>query len=242
VLAEVFALCAVAGATGIHIEELSHVKDEEAGSIAAKVKALAERASGSKLLVDDLVWSECPRADHCLEDIRARMRCDSILLLKLQGGATRIRVLAELHAEPRDVLRIILDVPRDAPEMEAALAPLVAELFPSRAPAPPRAVEAPAGIPPPRRIATAPEARSSPRSPALWPYLAFGASAVAAVYGVVLGLGSRDARSRLEHEALTRGEIAELDGRAHARMLGADALLGAAIVGIAGGVILILLD
>jgi hypothetical protein len=224
-----------AGGVGIHVGELTNVTNEEAAAVASKLKAGAESWTGApRILVDDLLWSECTRADQCLGDIRARMQCDTILLLKLQGGPTRIRVLAELHDARKTVERLSLDIPRAPSEMPAALAPLISEFFPKRA-VPPAQIAMPLTTP-------RPEASTNPAASTIWPYLAIGAGLVAAGAGVVVGLGSRNVETRLDQESLTRAEIMELDNRAHQRALAADSLFGAAILGVAGGVLLILLD
>src|SRR5205807_1961758 len=78
---------------------------------------------------------------HPEDYARARVQCDSLAPLKLQGGPTRIRILAELHPDRDPVRRLILDVPRARDEMDAALAPLVAEFFPRALKGPPKAQE-----------------------------------------------------------------------------------------------------
>jgi hypothetical protein len=239
------ALLAIGAGVAIHVEEAVNVPHETALAIASELRDLVERWSGeSRVVVDDIVWTECARSDRCVGEIRSRTSAEDVLLLKLQGAPTRIRILAELHPMDESKTRkLILDTSHAPSERERALLPLVEDFFARRSGSIAIASTSTRSSSPTAfgLEGIAPE-RQKPQTAESLSYVLMGAGSVLLGAGVVVGIRAQAARSRLQHEALTREEISELDDQTNQRAIAADVLVGAAIAGIVAGVVFLLVD
>jgi hypothetical protein len=131
IAAALLSLLASAPALGIGIEETSRVRTATAAQIARALGEAIERQAGLGSSVDEPVWMTCTERP-CAAEIRARARATEVVLLRIYGGVTKIRIVAErFSGEPLPASRGEADLPLISSRWREPLARLAASLFPS---------------------------------------------------------------------------------------------------------------
>lgn len=226
---------ALAGSSvALHVEDTKGLSgDDVAGLLDGLAEAIGTRV-GSPLSVEREASGACDRSELCLGDIRKRTGAEEVVLLRVVGGATRIRLVASrrdldpgLPSSPGFVRggerELQVDLERDRTTWPASFAGVAVALFPESGPPP--AVEA------------APAPRFDPASPApalakadVAPYVVLGGAAVALAAGAALGAYNLSLVNEGER-ARDPARVAELRDEVFATGLGANVLLSAAVVG-----------
>jgi hypothetical protein len=123
-------LTGAAPTIGIGIEEVSRVRTATASQIALALAEAIERQAGIGSSVDDPVWTCTERP--CAGEIRARAGATEVVLLRIYGGVTKIRIVAErFSSEALPASRGEADLPLRRSRWQEPLARLSAVLFPS---------------------------------------------------------------------------------------------------------------
>lgn len=211
-------LLAYGAVVGLRIDDVTDVPLERAIQIAEELGHAIEHDSELRAVVDDPSWSRCTEPGRCLAELRARTGAGPLVLLRIYGGLTQIRVFAE-RPEAEQKTKAEVDLPLDAAGASAATDALVHRLFPEllhRAQAP---------------LVLAPPGPPAPPPPRLLPWVVAGTSVLALAVGVGLGLSSRGARTAVETTPLSDPEIARLTDQTQTQGLAANLLFGAAGVG-----------
>lgn len=209
-------LLAYGAVVGLRIDDVTDVPLERAIQIAEGLGHAIENESELSAVVDDPSWSRCPQVGGCLAELRARTGAGPLVLLRIYGGLTQIRVFAE-RPGPEQSAKAEVDLPlggADAPPLQA----LVHRLFP----------DLPRRSPAPLLLG---QSAPPPPSPRLAPWVVAGTSAVALVVGVGLGLSSKAARTEVETVPHSDADIARLTAETQAHGLAANLLFGAAGLG-----------
>lgn len=221
-------LLAYGAVVGLRIDDVTDVPLERAIQIAEGLGRAIEDEGELRAVVDDPSWSRCPQVGGCLTELRARTGAGPLVLLRIYGGLTQIRVFAE-RPEPEQSAKAEIDLPlggADAGPLHA----LVHQLFP----------ELPHRAPAPQLLGQSAPPTPSPR---LAPWVVAGTGAVALAVGVGLGLSSKGARTEVETAPHSDAEIARLTDQTQVHGLAANLLFGAAGLGaiVAGALFLDLL-
>ena len=212
---------------GLHFEQVAELSLEDASAVAIQLgQAPAPRVGGAAAL-DDPLWPECGRRDRCVEEVRQRTGASELVYLRVLGGPTKIRLIAERLQPGRAHPPLTRTLPRDQPSWAAELAELAAALYPEVLPPPP---EDPAlvAIPPP----------PAPESNAWVPLVPIGVGVAVAGVGVGFGLSSRSTRETLETTSLPEAEYQDGLSKMRTHGLVANVLLGTAVVAVATGLVL----
>lgn len=216
---------------GVHLAELAEVTLTDAlPAVDELVRALGRR-TGRRVVLDDPTWA-CESRARCADELRARTAATDVVLVDIFGGPTKLHVIVErataLGAPRRDDAYL----PRDRALWSAEVDALAARLFPE----PRLALDEPRA-PDLGGAAPTPTVTEAPRLRTVLALVAFGTAAVAGGAGVALAASNADARSQLRERVLTGSDYEALSSRAETHGLGADVLLGVAIVAAVSGVL-----
>jgi hypothetical protein len=172
-------------AIAIHIEE-SDLAIDEAHQFAAWLQDAITARVGIKPSIDDP--SSCGAEDRCVPEIRERTGAQDLVMLRLVGGLTRVRVVADrivssTAAPARTAVSAEIELARTSEGWPAGAAQIAQRLF------------AKGSLPPlePLTLAPPPAGRAS-----VLPWVMFGASAAALAVGVGFGFASNGPRDMLE--------------------------------------------
>jgi hypothetical protein len=229
----------LAGATvGIRLEESEELSIQSAMQIAEAFGRAIEARSGLSPVIDDPVWGVCRATDRCLTEVRARTGARDIVLLKLFGAPKKVRLIAQrfpLGAPPDARFEINVPIEREAwaaPLEEAARAMFAAGLKE-----------------PPKLAAQSPQVTAQEHPPpikssegSIAPWVLLGAGATALVVGSVFGASSRSARSAVEGEPHTDGEVEVLTDRLKRHGWTANVLFTVSVLSAGGGLALLFLE
>lgn len=213
-------------AIGVHVETLADTPLELAEALTTSIAAALRDRTGSLPRLDSLDWPACTAGDRCLEEIRARLEVDDVILVRYFTGPTMIRIVAHRmrsnETTPNPALE--RDLPRDKTKWRAELKALSAALYPDLQAAPqnPALTE-----------------KSAPRTPEaelnIAPWIVFGAGAAALAAGIIFGVQSASTGEQITGEFHLDRELGVLESRMKTQALTANVLfLTAAAAGIAG--------
>lgn len=212
---------------GLHLEQVAELSLEDASAVAIElVQALEPRVGGAAVL-DDPLWPDCGRRDRCAEEVRQRTSASELVYLRVLGGPTKIRLIAERLQPGLSHPPQTRTLPRDQKSWASELGELATALYPEVLPAP---AEEPA------LVALPPVA--APPSRAWVPLVPIGVGVVLAGVGVGFGLSSRSTRETLETTALPEEEYQAGLSKMRTHGLAANLLLGTAVIAAATGVVL----
>lgn len=211
---------------GVAIEDTRGMSDDEVAVITRRlVVALDDRAGGA---VADSA-EPCERADRCLDDRRRRTAARVLVLVRLIGVPTRIRIIAERIDADGTPRSVALDLARNRTTWPSSFQRIAAELFPERL-APPRVARAS-----PTEIAKPPP---EPEGPSVAPWIAAGVGAAALVTGIAFGVSSQGARSDAASMPTTPEQLDGLERRAIDHGIVANVAFSAALVAGVTGLVL----
>lgn len=237
---------ALVASVALHVEYSRGVDPAELSQLTAEVSAAITRTSSRGVVIDEL-GTPCSSQTECVDAIATRSESEWVVLLRVIGVSSRIRLLAVAMQPGQPLARNAqVDLRRDSSTWATSLDPVLQGLLPAPQPvasAPPT-LRPPAGPPPPRLdVSAAPvqvQADEGAISP--WPWIAIGSGVVAGGIGAVLGVRAADARRAGEATYLPDDEFAQLEGRAISNGIAANVLFGAAAVGVVTGVALLVFD
>ncbi len=231
------ALVAVA-TVALNVEYSRGVDPQELFELTTQVSSAITETSSRGVTMDEL-GPPCATEDRCIQDIAARTGNDWVVLMRVIGVSSRIRVVLNYaQATQPELHERRVDLTRDRKTWSPALVQALRDAIP---PAPtPRPPDQPRlGSLPNAPPITAP---STPPEVSPWPYLAMGSGAAAAGIGVIFGIRSANARTAGEAQFLPDGEFQRLEGQAINSGITANIMFGAAAVGIVTGAVLLLMD
>jgi hypothetical protein len=232
-LAWALSLALLGSGVGVHLEEIGELPLEEGSELARELGRAVERRTGEHFVLDDPLWPPCQSADRCLAAIRDRTRANDLVLVKVYGAPTKIRLIAErLELGAISGQRVELNVPRAREQWTPTLDEAALALFP-KAPIAKREDDA-------ARAATAPPPQEEERWPLWVPYAVLGTGALALAAGAAFGLSSSSARDRAETVELSDEEYARTIDRMRAHGLAANILFGTAAAGLGAGLALLI--
>lgn len=242
----------------VRVEDAPGVTPEETRLVSEALAAAIQERTGATHALDLARDYPCDREDRCLEEIRARTGAEEVVLVKLLGALTKIRLLAEaVNLGSGSRRNAQADLPREQEGWKAPLAGVALILFPGgiqqtispRAKAaPPPATAPPAspetqrpqeGTTPAELVAQgpAPAAESDPT-----PWIVLGTSIGVLAGGTVLGILAQDARDSLEspeYLTLSPGEVSSRTDLATNGGLGANILWGLGAIGLGTSVLML---
>jgi hypothetical protein len=249
VLAIWLALACVGSGVAVRVEDARGVSEKDLDLLTrALVQAVGERA-GEEAVLDR--GPPCESADRCLGEIRARSGTSEVILVRLIGVPTRIRLIAERLTVDRTepVASAEVDLLRTQTTWSSQLSLLAERLMPEPiakkplADALPEPQPEPQPEPPLQRVAPleprpATETRIDPL-----PWVAIGAGAVALGVGIGFGVDSHAARETAAMPPMhTPQEIDALRSRAIGHAAIADVLYVLSAIGVGAGVALLAID
>src|SRR5215468_265958 len=86
------------GATiGIHVDELKGVTLETSVQVTRAIARSIEAHTPYSARIDDPDWPMCSGEESCIASVRARLQADGVLIVRLLGSPTLLRVVATLH-------------------------------------------------------------------------------------------------------------------------------------------------
>ena len=91
-------LLAAVPVIGIGVEEASHVDSPTLADIAHAFADAVEQSARAGTKVDDALWSSCASEEGerpCVEELRSKFGTSEVVLLRLYGGVTSVRVVAD---------------------------------------------------------------------------------------------------------------------------------------------------
>jgi hypothetical protein len=178
----------VLGTVGVRLEQTADVPLETGLEIErALVGALSSRL-GTDVAIDSPDWAPCDRADKaCIDGIRARMHADSVVVLRIFGAPTAIRLVVKLFGATEAPVSSELDLERSSDTWRAALDGLAKQLFP--------VVTRPA----PAVTAEEPRAKE-PKGFSFAPWAAFAGGAVCAGVGAYFMVRQNQTKNQLDAE------------------------------------------
>jgi hypothetical protein len=204
---------------GLHVEEADALQMDEAIGVVDRLGTAIERHTGASVVLDDTDWAKaCRSEDVCLAAVKARTQADIVISLRLLGGLSRIRLIADRHPSDRSVLH---DLPRDPEAESTALDSVAKGLFPEG-----------------RIQGEVTRARSSPKasiSAVTW--ILFGAGGVALIAGSGFGLSSNGAGDEIDSNIVAGEDYRDLRTRMHDHGVVANVLFAAAGVSIISGLV-----
>lgn len=220
-------LLLVGAGVGLHLEQVAELTLEDASALAFQLGQALEPRVGGAPVIDDPLWPECARPDRCVDEVRLRTRAQELVYLRVLGGPTKIRLIAERLEPGRSHPPITRNLTRERVTWAPELAALALALYPvalARAPD-----ESAVWTPPPP---------PPPAETNLVPLIPLGVGVAAAAVGVGFGLSSRALRQDLENGAIPDAEYDREVEHMRAHGLVANLLFGTAAV--AGATALIL--
>lgn len=204
---------------GVFVEVREDVSVAESLVIAEALTSAIARELGWSARLATPEWVACSDHASCLREVKAASDSEQVLMLKMFGTSTRVRVVAErfqLSEAPIAVAE--LDLARGADPASAASA-AARTLFP--------------GI---RRSATAEvplaDRTGAPSDRVRWvPWTVIGASAVLGGVGVAFGASSAGVRRELERSAFSGDDYLDRRHALEARATAANVCIGGALIG-----------
>lgn len=228
----------IAASIGVRVERFADVSSAMAGDLADAIGRAVERRSRRTVVSEPIGRSPCGSPEQCAQDLRARTGCDSVVSIKIFGGLTRHRVVAD-RFDPgrREPIHAEANVPESMERRADVIESLARALFP----------ELPDGVagggPNSSREAGGQSAVHTDAQAAPWPGIALlGGGIVAATAATVLGLSSFSARDRIRSDVLSGDDYGALKSRTEAHGIASGALFGAALVALFTGTILVVLE
>lgn len=212
---------------GLHLEQVAELSLEDATALAVELGQALEPRVGGAAVLDDPLWPDCGRRDRCAEEVRQRTSAEELVYLRVLGGPTKIRLIAERLQPGQAHPPLTRTLPRDRTGWASELAELATTLYPEVLPAPPQD---------PGLVAIPPA--PAPQSNLLVPLVPIGVGVVLASVGVGFGLSSRSTRETLETTSLPDAEYQEGLSKMRTHGLAANLLLSTAVVAVAAGVVL----
>lgn len=208
----------------VHVASSADVAPRTALAVADRLEARLQARLGRPGVVSLSEWGDCPR--DCAGDVRRRTGAGTVVLLRLVGGVTRVRVVAErFEAGPRAITRSVVDLEADADDdWDVGLDAVAVDLWP----------DAP---PPPDTHPALTSAGPAPATTRWAPWVTTAAGAAAVGVGVGFGVSSRDAGRTLESTVLDATTRDELEGRQRTHGLLANTLIVTGGVAVVGGLL-----
>lgn len=236
---------ALVGDVGIAIEEARGVSGEDVSSIAeGLVEAVSARTGAAKIDTGP----RCERADRCIDDVRRRVGTSDLLLVRVIGVPTRLRLFVTHVAADGTKRDEAVDVARSRGKWAPAWRRLAATLFdakPEVPPPPPPPLAAsppPPPSPPPSIVAPPPPAAPPEADPSIGPWIVLGASVATLATGIGFGFSSRGARQTAANEPKTPSELRDLEDRAIDHGTIANVMFGTSAVAAGAGIVWLLLE
>jgi hypothetical protein len=224
-------LLALGAGVGLHLDQFAELSLEEASRVSLRLGEHLELRAGGQAVLDDPVWPECTRADRCLDDLRSRTQAKELVFLRVFGGPTKIRLIAERLEPNGKSTTAQRNLPRDREPWPEELASLALELYPT-----PLAREG-------EELVQAPIGRSvEADTGSYYPLIPIGAALVLAGVGVGFGLSSASASDRIMSVQLGNEEYESELTRSEDHRVVAFVLFGSALVAVITGVILWVAD
>lgn len=228
------ALAAIASVT-LNLEYSRGVDPQELFELTSQVSSAITQTSSRGVTVDEL-GAPCATEDRCIKDIAARTGNEWVVLMRVIGVSSRIRIVLNIADATQLGLREIrIDVRRDPKTWPSALLQGLRNAIPPAQPGGPTGPVL-SGPLPDLTAASAPAALSP------WPWLAIGGGVAAGGIGAIFGIRAADARTAGEAQFLPDSEFERLEGQAINNGITANIMFGAAVVGIVTGVVLLLTD
>lgn len=225
----------VSAGLGVHLEEVVDLPLRDAGEVADALAQAAELRAGVPARVDDPLAPPCfrRRSPRCVGDVAARTGADHLVFVRLIGGVTRIRILAE-RTDPggRVVAEQTVNIARDGAGWARDLDRLAGALFPRRVGVAAERQNGP-------ELVVAPEERPSEASPVA-PWVVLGVGVASGAAGVAFGQSSASARDRIENQTLTGEAYGEQVSRMRDHGTAANVLFGISAGAILTGVVWLL--
>jgi hypothetical protein len=224
-----FLLLPLIASVGIHIEQRVGVDPARTASIALSLARAIEAQSGVQVQVDALDAGVCAKDQRCLDEVRARLGATELILLRVVGGITRIRLVGS-RLGPRGVepsINEATDLASDGADQRSRIGALVARLFPE----PTRSS---------REIGAVLSPAAAAREPWLWRGSAI-AAALSAGVGSFLLIQSENEHHDLETQQLLDPQYFSTRDQMHRDRALGGALIAAAVV-LAGSALVLLLD
>jgi hypothetical protein len=224
VLLALLPLLAAGAGIGLHVEEQEDVSPDTTALILQSLSQRIFTRTGTRAVVDDLYWSACTAEDRCIDAIRARTRTDHLVMIRAFGGPRDVHLVLErlsTRASAHHEARLTLDA-NDHDTWELAIGRAVVDLFPEAA------------------IEQSQHALTPAPDPLPWALL--GAGVVSAGVGAAFGVGSANAKDRIEHQLLDEQSYDTLSRRQRRYGTAADVLFAAAIGSVLAGATLLLTD
>ena len=260
------------GATmGIHIEGVQDVPKKELGAILKRLKKGFEEKTGDKVKLDRKV-GKCVDTPECIAKVRARTKASKLLFLMLTKGNEKAnKLVTTIVFENGEKKKIGVKIPVKRKIWDKLFPKLVSKLLKykpkattvAQAPPPVPSAAAPppvpsAAAPPPVPGASTPAqsvpaagapsnqnvvaASVAPSSFSWAPWLTVGGSLVAGGAGIYFGLQSSSARSSALSASHEVSEIEALNNDIYVNGMTANVLMGTAVLGLATGGVLFILD
>lgn len=220
-------------AIGVHVETLADTPLELAEALTSSIAAALRERTGAPPNIDSLDWATCTAGDRCLEEIRARLGSDDVLLLRFFPGPTMIRIVAHRmrpHASTPSPA-IERDLPRDRFKWRAELRAMSAALYPDIQAAPPNL-----------ELIEKPPALEAAGERSIAPWIVLGAGAAALAVGIVFGAQSASTGKQITSEFHLDGELDALESRMKTQALTANILFVTAAAGGIAGLTLAIFD
>lgn len=219
---------------GVHLEEIVDLPLRDAGAVAEGLAASVELRAGVRVRVDDPLSPRCDRRSRrCIGEVAARMGTNHLVFLRVIGGVTKVRVIAErLDRAGRPEAEATINLPRDLGRWKRRLDRLAGMLFPEPLDRPQRE----------ERLTTESvddDTGSDVERAAPWVVLGVGVAAGAA--GLALGVSSASARDRIENENLSGPAYTDALDQMQDHGTAANVLFGVAAGGVLTGVLWLLL-
>jgi hypothetical protein len=216
------ALLLLGATVGLHLERNVEFPLESALSLANAFGSAIEARSKKPPSLDDPVWSSCPERQRCLAEIAARTKSDDIVLMRMFGGPTRIKLIAERvranegRMDPVGKVDLVLE--RDATDWPEKLKNAALRLFPEGAPSEARVHTIPARL-------LAPD--TPPGPPRVYSWISAGGTAVLGGLALGFGLVAAQAKHQLDTQIVLEPEAGSVDSRRATFGVVSNVLIGA---------------
>lgn len=227
-------LILISATVGLSVQQVDEVPLAEAMQLSSEIAAAIEARTGREVVIDDPTWaSSCTDRDACAAEVRGRTGAQSVVLLRVFGALTLLRVAAD-RAEGNALDRIEVDLPREGKDRSEPLKALAEKLFPNAKPPPPRAADLAAD--------PAPPLADTEKKGSILPWVIVGAGAAAGLGGIGFGLSSRAARNDSQSPTIDDPTFDTLADRAVSHGTAANILFGVGAAAIGVGLTLFVLE
>lgn len=213
---------------GVHVEQVVDLSLGDATSIATVLGDAIGLRTGRPVEVDDPLAPPCGLPTRCLGEVAARTHAGELIYLRLIGGVTKIRVVAErLNRAGQKVTEATVNLAVDRRDWPTSLDRLARRLFPEALGSPPGVVRGAVGRP-----ATAEPGVARATGPSgierAAPWLLIGLGVATGVAGTVLGRSASSARDSIETLRLSDDEYVDTLDRMRSHGTAANVLFGVA--------------